>query len=85
MSTINISTAESAASKMYWNMLKDLSSDIKLELISRLSASLLEKKESSETSNWVSQLAGRWEDERTAEEIIADIRSSRTSNRDIDL
>lgn len=30
---------------------------------------------------WVSQFAGRWKDDRSAEEIIDDLRNSRTSNR----
>lgn len=30
---------------------------------------------------WVSQFAGHWKDERSAEEIINDLRNSRTSNR----
>lgn len=29
---------------------------------------------------WVSQFAGRWKDDRSAEEIIDDLRNSRTSN-----
>ena len=55
----------------YWSILKNLSSDMKLELISRLSKSLLSKDQSI--------------DSRSAESIIEDIRNSRTSNREIEL
>ncbi|UBD82307.1 hypothetical protein K6V20_11325 [Parabacteroides distasonis] len=68
----------------YWSILKNLSSDMKLELISRLSKSLLSKDQSID-DNWVSQFAGEWKDSRSAESIIEDIRNSRTSNREIEL
>ena len=68
----------------YWSILKNLSSDMKLELISRLSKSLLSKDQSID-DNWRSQFAGEWKDSRSAESIIEDIRNSRTSNREIEL
>lgn len=68
----------------YWSILKNLSSDMKLELISRLSKSLLSKDQSID-DNWASQFAGGWKDSRSAESIIEDIRNSRTSNREIEL
>ena len=61
----------------YWSILKNLSSDMKLELISRLSKSLLSKDQSID-DNWASQFAGEWKDSRSAESIIEDIRNSRT-------
>ena len=66
-------------------MLKDLSSDIKLELIAKLSASLVAKDNTPDASNWTSEFVGRWEDDRTADEVIEDIRGARTSNREIEL
>ena len=68
----------------YWSILKNLSSDMKLELISRLSKSLLSKDQSID-DNWASQFVGEWKDSRSAESIIEDIRNSRTSNREIEL
>lgn len=68
----------------YWSILKNLSSDMKLELISRLSKSLLSKDQFID-DNWASQFAGEWKDSRSAESIIEDIRNSRTSNREIEL
>lgn len=85
MPTMNILNSKTSASNIYWYMLKDLSSDIKLELIAKLSASLLVKDDTPDTPNWTSEFAGRWEDDRTAEEVMEDIRGSRTSNREIEL
>lgn len=69
----------------YWNMLKNLSSEIKLELISKLSASLLVKKAPLENARWASDFAGKWQDDCSAEDIVADIRQARTINREIEL
>ena len=71
-------------STIYWNILKNLSADVKLDLISKLSASLL-KKSHAETAagNWVDLFAGKWKDNRSAEEIIADIRNARTTNQEL--
>lgn len=85
MPTMNILNSKTSASSIYWDMLKDLSSDIKLELIAKLSASLLTKDDTSDTPNWTSEFVGRWEDDRTAAEVMEDIRSARTSNREIEL
>lgn len=85
MPTMNILNSKTSASSIYWDMLKDLSSDIKLELIAKLSASLLTKDDTSDTPNWTSEFVGRWEDDRTAAEVMEDIRGARTSNREIEL
>ena len=61
----------------YWSILKNLSSDMKLELISRLSNSLLSKDQSID-DDWVFQFAGEWKDSRSAESIIENIRNSQT-------
>lgn len=87
MKTINISNAEISTLESYWSRLKNLSVGAKLELISRLSSSLLSTTEdvSNTKKRWTSQFAGCWKDERTADEIVDDLRSARTSNRDIEL
>ena len=69
----------------YWNMLKNLSSDVKLDLIARLSASLVASEKSTADTNWALGMAGRWNDNRDTEDIVADMRASRTLNREIDL
>lgn len=85
MLTMNISNSKTSASSIYWDMLKDLSSDIKLELIAKLSASLLVKDDTPDTPNWTSEFAGRWDDDRTTDEVVEDIRGARTSNKEIEL
>lgn len=63
----------------YWEILKNLNSDMKLRLISRLSESLQSKINSKETDdNIADQLYGSWKDDRSAEEQIDEIRKSRT-------
>lgn len=87
MKMINISNAEISTLESYWSRLKNLSVGAKLELISRLSSSLLSTTEdvSNTKKGWASRFAGCWKDERTADEIVDDLRSARTSNRDIEL
>ena len=65
----------------YWNILKNLSDNVKLELISLLSDSLLHREVKAKDD----QFAGLWRDDRTTESIIKDIRTSRTKNREIEL
>lgn len=75
------------SSGIYWNIIKNLNSETKLDLINKLSASLLKTVSNSNrpSRNWAKNLAGRWQDERTTDEIISDIREARTINREIDL
>lgn len=54
-------------------------------LNSKTSASLLAKDDTPDASNWTLEFVGRWEDDRTAEEVMEDIRGARTSNREIEL
>ena len=84
MGTTALYSEKSTSSNMYWNLLKNLSADVKLDLIARLSNSLLNQDKPAEDSQWASA-AGKWIDARSAEEIIDDIRESRTSNEEIDL
>ena len=75
----------SSISEKYWSELKDLSDNVKLELITLLSSSITHPvSEASSETGWTKSFAGRWQDDRTAEEIIEDIRASRNANiRDI--
>jgi hypothetical protein len=72
-------------SSFYWTILKGLSDEIKRDLIAKLTASLSKKNSISRTPGWTSHIAGHWQDNRSAEEMIEDIYSSRTHNREIDL
>ena len=67
------------------NTLKGLGSDIKLRSIKQVSASLLADDDDVPDTllDGTSEFAGQWEDDRTADEVIEDIRGARTSNREI--
>ena len=48
--------------------------------------SLAPAKKDKDSKNWANRFVGAWKDDRTAEEIISDIRESRTTNsREIEL
>ena len=66
----------SPASERYWYELKDLSNDVKLELISLLSSSMRESED-----DWTKEFAGKWQDDRTTDEILDDIHSARNANK----
>ena len=71
----------SPVSAKYWSELKDLSNSVKLELITLLSSSVANAvSEPANDKGWTKSFAGRWQDDRTAEEIIEDIRASRNAN-----
>jgi hypothetical protein len=65
----------SSSSARYWATLKDLSNDVKLELISLLSSSMRNTEE-----DWTESFAGKWQDERSTEEIVDDIRAARNAH-----
>ena len=63
----------------YFGFLKNLNSDSKLDLISKLSQSLKEGETIPETS--LESLFGAYKSDESAEEIIAQLRASRVFNR----
>lgn len=68
----------------YWTLLKDLDDDVKLQLISRLSLSIVQKA-SEERAAKLSDFFGIWGDEdyMPADDIVREIKSSRSfKNRD---
>ncbi len=70
-----MSYADKHIVETYSGLFEGLSSDNKLELIETLSKSLKSKDKSKEESFYKS--FGAWISDKSAEEIIADIRSSR--------
>ena len=66
-------------------MLKNLDSDIELGSMKQFSASLLVEDNTLDALNWTSEFAGRWDDDRTTDEVVEDIRGARTPNREIGL
>ena len=67
------------------DMLKKIDSDIELGSMKQFSASLLVEDNTLDALNWTLEFAGRWEDNRTADEVVEDIRGARTLNREIGL
>ena len=65
----------------YFSQLKSFSNDAKLELISRLSKSMkTSKKEKKEIS--LNDLYGSWESEKSADEIISELKKARNFDRE---
>lgn len=71
---------------VFMAMLEHLSDDEKLELIALLSQSLRMKKKSrkKEPAEGLNDLYGAWKDEKSAEELIAELRQSRVFTRQIE-
>lgn len=66
----------------YFGFLKNLNHDSKLDLISKLSESLKTTTKQEEVS--LQSLFGAYQSTESAEEIIAELRNSRISNRKIE-
>ena len=79
---MNLSTQNINLADYYFGFLKNLNQNSKLDLISKLSQSLKNSSEVSDTS--LQSLFGAYKSEETAEEIIAELRSSRVLNRNIE-
>ena len=66
----------------YWGLLNTLTPSLKLKLIERLSKSI--HKDISNKNDRFEKSFGAWIDSRDSDEIIAEIRDSRTFNRQIE-
>ena len=66
----------------YCGLLSNLNPDLKLKLIERLSKSV--HKDLTAKKNRFEKSFGAWDDSRESEEIVNDIRNSRTFNREIE-
>lgn len=69
----------------YWNLLKFLSDDIKLELIAKLSNSIVSKTKTPKIS--ASRFYGVWGDadfDMSADELVREIKESRSFKDDIE-
>ena len=67
----------------YFGILKNLNSESKLDLISKLSQSLKASRTDHKTS--LKSIFGSYKSEDTAEEIIAELRTSRVFKRNIEM
>ncbi|MVN23260.1 hypothetical protein GO621_17185 [Mucilaginibacter sp. HMF7410] len=79
---MNSSTQHISLADYYYGFLKNLNSDSKLDLISKLSQSLKETETTPETP--LESLFGAYKSDESAEEIIAELRASRVFNRNIE-
>jgi len=66
----------------YFGLIKNLSIDVKLELISRITDSL--KNLSAQKNDSWKNLYGAFDSEQSADEMIKDIKESRNTNRQIE-
>lgn len=76
----NVVTTSSPIIARYWPELDELNDNMKLELIIMLSRSMRRHKASKDSAHWADRFCGVWEDSRTADEIVEDIRNMRTIN-----
>ncbi|MBC8486636.1 MAG: hypothetical protein H8D45_11415 [Bacteroidetes bacterium] len=76
MESTNINTA---LIDSYFGLLKNLSPEIKLDLIERLTKTL--KVDLSRKENSLQEAFGSWKSTKSAEEIIKELRESRNFNR----
>jgi len=76
------SNASTVVIDNYFGLLKGLSTDYKIKLIAKLSNSIVE--EVAENENLVDRFYGAFKSNKSAEEIITEIRESRTFNRTIE-
>ena len=76
------SNASTVVIDNYFGLLRGLSTDYKIKLIAKLSNSIVE--EVAENENLVDRFYGAFKSKKSAEEIITEIRESRTFNRTIE-
>ncbi|MCP5060988.1 MAG: hypothetical protein GY936_00795 [Ignavibacteriae bacterium] len=76
----NLAVNNSTLNK-YFGILEDLDVDSKKNLIIKLTKSI---QSNPKTKLILGKIYGSWQDSRTADEIIAEIESSRFNNRDIE-
>ena len=79
---MTFSAQHTSIADYYYDFLKNLNADSKLDLISKLSQSLKADQSIPETS--LQSLFGAYKSEETAEEIIEGIRASKIFNRNIE-
>lgn len=80
MSTIQLNA------ELYREMGKIADDEALLAKVLAFVKTLTPTKKKKASSNWASRFSGAWKDDRSAEEIINDIRESRTTNsREIEL
>lgn len=67
----------------FFAMIKNLSAEVKLQLINKITISLKDAQKKPKNDSW-KKLFGAWHADESAEEIIKEIRASRNTNRQIE-
>lgn len=64
----------------YWDLIKNLKSEVKLRLITLLSQSLSRSMDKTHSSDdeFLNKIYGAWDDDRSTEEILRDINEHKT-------
>ncbi len=79
MKTIDVNTN---FIETYFGLLKNLSPDIKLDIIGKLSKTI--KSDLNEQNKSLKDSFGAWQSDKSADEIILELRESRNFNRHIE-
>ena len=79
MKTIDVNTN---FIETYFGLLKNLSPDIKLDIIGKLSKTI--KSDLNEQNKSLKDSFGAWQSDKSADEIITELRESRNFNRHIE-
>ena len=79
MKTIDVNTN---FIETYFGLLKNLSPDIKLDIIGKLSKTI--KSDLNEQNKSLKDSFGAWQSDKSADEIILEVRESRNFNRHIE-
>lgn len=66
----------------YWGLIKTLHTSWKLDLIERLTQSIRQNLQ--QGPNTMKHAFGAWESDKSADQIIEDLRNSRNTNRQIE-
>ena len=75
-------TSNSRLLNSYWGSIESLHTSWKLDLIEKLTQSIRQNLQ--QDSNTMKNAFGAWASDRSAEQIILELRNSRSTNRQID-
>ena len=85
--TVKFQVMAIAISDVSLKEIYNLSTEDKLDLVDMIIKSMKSAviKAKPKTSSWVDQFEGKWQDSKDADEMVADLRASRTTNSSISL
>ena len=85
--TVKFQVMAIAISDVSLKEIYNLSTEDKLDLVDMIIKSMKSAvtKAKPKTNSWVDQFEGKWQDSKDADEMVADLRASRTTNSSISL